>query len=256
MEREIESFTALYPDAALDLRTGTSREAVSALFAAKADLAVIARELEPEEREAATGAGLELQGYRFARDAVVLVVHPDNPVENISRQDLVDIYRGDMTNWNAMGGPDAPIVPVVQPPETDLSLFLRETLLEGEAPAVRSLTAAGDSAVVDRVLAEPGAIGYVSLAGADLGGKPLRVAALTGLSYWKPDPEAVYKGDYPLTRFQNLFVRADGARLAHGFITFVTSAAGQRLVHEAGLVPTTVPVRFVRRSPMMGAHEE
>jgi len=256
MGREIEAFAALYPDAVIDLRTGTSRDAVSALFAANADLAVIARELEPEERTAAAGAGLELQGYRFARDAVVLVVHPDNPVENISRQDLTDIYRGDMTNWSAMGGRDAAIVPVVQPQETDLSLFLRETLLEGEAPAVRAVTAAGDSAVVARVTADPSAIGYVSLAGAELGAKPLRVAAITGLSYWKPDLEAVYNGDYPLTRFRNFFVRADGARLAHGFITFVTSAAGQRLVHEAGLVPTTVPVRFVRRSPMKGAHEQ
>jgi phosphate transport system substrate-binding protein len=229
---------------------------VSGLFAANADLAVIARELEPEERGAAASAGLELQGYRFARDAVVLVVHPDNPVENISRQDLVDIYRGDMTSWKAMGGADAAIVPVVQPPDTDLSLFLRETLLEGEAPSVQALTEAGDSAVVARVTGDVHAIGYVSLSGADLGAKPLRVAALTGLSYWKPDPEAVYRGDYPLTRFQNFFVRADGARLAHGFITFVTSAAGQRLVHEAGLVPTTVPVRFVRRSPMKGAHEK
>jgi len=255
MEREVAAFAALYPDGVIELRTGTSRDAVSALFGAKADLAVIGRELEPEERDAATGSNLELQGYRFARDAVVLVVHPDNPVENVSRQDLVDIYRGDMTNWSAMGGGNAAIVPVVQPPESDLSLFLRETLLEGEAPAVRAVTESGDSAVVARVKADVDAIGYVSLAGAGLGAKPLRVAALTGLSYWKPDPEAVYEGSYPLTRYQTFYVRADGARLAHGFITFVTSAAGQRLVHETGLVPTTVPVRFVRRSPMQGAHE-
>jgi phosphate transport system substrate-binding protein len=228
---------------------------VSALFAAKADLAVIARELEPEERDAAVSAGLELQGYRFARDALVIVVHPDNPVENMSREDLAGIYRGDMTQWNSMGGTNASIVPVVQPPETDLSLFLSEAVLEGATPAVRSITESGDSAVAARVMRDPHAIGYVSLAGASLGAKPLRVAAITGLSYWKPDLEAVYKGDYPLTRFHNVFVRADGARLAHGFITYVTSEEGQRLVHDAGLVPTTVPVRFVRRSPMKGTHE-
>lgn len=256
MEREVDAFEALYPDGRIELRVGTSRDAVSALFSANADLAVIGRELEPEERDAATSAGLDLQGYRFARDAVVLVVHPDNPVENLSRQDLIDIYRGDMTNWTSMGGGNAAIVPVVQPPETDLSLFLRESLLDGEAPSVRAVTEPSDSGVVARVMRDVHAIGYVSLAGADLGARPLRLATLTGLSYWKPDPEAVYKGDYPLTRFQNFFVRADGARLAHGFITYVTSAAGQRLVHDAGLVPTTVPVRFVRRSPMQGAHEK
>ncbi len=256
MEREVRAFKALYPDGTIAIRSGTSRDAVSALFAADADLAVVARELEPEERDAATAAKLDVQGYRYARDALVLVVHPDNPVENVSREDLVRIYRGDMKNWKDIGGKDMAIVPVVQPPETDLSHFLNDAVLGGEAPSVRALTEAGDSAVVAKVMSEPGAIGYVSLGGAARGAKPLRVAALTGLSYWKPDLEAVYKGDYPLTRFQNFFVRADGARLAHGFITFVTSAEGQRLVHEAGLVPTTVPVRFVRRSPMRGTHEK
>jgi phosphate transport system substrate-binding protein len=256
IERELEAFRTLYPDGVVDLRTGTSRDAVSALFAANADLAIIARELEPEERSAAASVGLELQGYRYARDALVLVVHPDNPVENLAREDLAGIYRGDMKNWTDLGGANGSIVPVVQPPDSDLSLFLMDTVLDGETPGARAVLAANDSAVLARVTSDPQAIGYVSLAGAEGGAKSLRISALTGLSYWKPDLEAVYKGDYPLTRFHNFFVRADGAKLAHGFITFVTSEAGQRLVHETGLVPTTVPVRFVRRSPMKGAHEK
>ena len=72
--------------------------------------------------------------------------------------------------------------------------------------------------------------------------------------YLLPDPEAVYKGSYPLTRFFNLYVRSKGRRLANGFITFVTSRDGQALVHDSGLVPTSVPVRFVRRSPMLSTH--
>lgn len=256
IERELEAFQALYPDAEIHVRTGTSRDAVSALYAAEADLAVVARELEPEERDAASAAGLDLQGYRYARDALVVVVHPENPVENVSREDVAGIYRGDVTRWSELGGGAGSIVPVVQPPDTDLSLFLMDTLLDGEPPGIRAVTAPGDSAVVAAVRSDPRAVGYVSLAAADRGARALRVAATTGLSYWKPDLEAVYKGDYPLTRFQNVFVRADGAKLAHGFITFVTSEAGQRIVHEAGLVPTTVPVRFVRRSPMIGAHDQ
>ena len=63
------------------MRTGTSREAVRALFAAECDLAVITRELDVEERAAAVRGRLELEGYRFARDAVVPIVHPSNPVQ-------------------------------------------------------------------------------------------------------------------------------------------------------------------------------
>jgi len=64
----------------------------------------------------------------------------------------------------------------------------------------------------------------------------------------------VYKGEYPLTRYFNVYVRDRGPRVGHGFITFITSLDGQRLVRDAGLVPTSVPVRFVRRSPMLSTH--
>lgn len=254
--REGDAFEVLYPDAAIEVVAGTSRDAVSALFAAESDLAVIGRELEPEEREASAAGELDLQGYRFARDACVLVVHPDNPVENVTVEDLRSIYRGEYRNWEDLGGADRPIVAIAQAPETDLSGFIVHELLDGEAPGIPARVESSDSAVVAAVLRDAGALGYVSLAGVDLGARPLRVAPLRGLSYWKPDLEAVYKGDYPLTRYFNVFVRADGRRLAHGFITFVTSTDGQRLVHETGLVPTTVPVRFVRRSPMKSTHDQ
>ena len=249
-------FEVMYPDAVIEVASGSSREAVSALFAAEGDLAVIGRELEPEEREAPGAGELNLQGYRIARDAMVLVVHPDNPVENVTVEDLRSIYRGEYRRWSDVGGRRANIVAVVQPPETDLSGFVVHELLDGATPEIPARVELSDSAVVKAVLNDVNAIGYVSLAGVEMGAKALRVAPLRGLSYWKPDLEAVYKGDYPLTRYFNVFVRADGRRLAHGFITFMTSSDGQKLVHDAGLVPTTVPVRFVRRSPMRSTHDE
>jgi len=66
----------------------------------------------------------------------------------------------------------------------------------------------------------------------------------------------VHDGKYPVTRFYNLYVRTGGPALANGFITYITSLEGQRLIREAGLVPTSVPVRFVRRSPMLSTHTQ
>ena len=119
-----------------------------------------------------------------------------------------------------------------------------------------SVYAHDDSSVVADVSEEPGAIGYVTLAGARDPSRALRVALLPGMRYWTPDLEAVHNGDYPLTRIVYEYVRAKGPALANGFITYVTSRDGQQIVHEAGLVPTSVPVRFVRRSPMQSSHRE
>jgi phosphate transport system substrate-binding protein len=252
--RERDAFTRLYPDARLDFQVGSSREALRALFAAESDLAMISRELSVDERGAAVRGGLELEGYRFARDAVVLVVHPANPIENVSLEDVRDIYAVPGARWKALGGADRPVVPVVQPVESDIVEFFGDEVMGEAAWSAPALSAGSDSEVVERVLQDRDAIGFVSLAWAGRGAKVLRVASTRGMPYWKPDLEAVYRGDYPLTRFFNFYVRTGGKRLASGFITFVTSRDGQKIVHESGLVPTSVPVRFVRRSPMQSTH--
>ena len=252
--RERDAFQALYPQAKIEVRAGSSRDAVSSLFAAECDAGVITRELSPEERAAAVRGGLELEGYRIARDALVAVVHPSNPVENISLPMLRGIYAGDVQEWSQLGGARQSIHPVVQPMRSDVTAFFIEEVMEGAAIGARVLTGDSDSAVVARVAQDPQAVGYVTLAWAERGARPLRVSPLTGLAYTRPDPETVYAGKYPLNRLFNYYVRTGGSLLANGFITFITSTSGQRIVHEAGLVPTSVPVRFVRRSPMLQSH--
>jgi phosphate transport system substrate-binding protein len=252
--REQSAFQALYPQATIERMEGSSRDAVRALYAGKCDLAVLTRDLTPVEREAAVRGRLELEGYRFARDAVIAVVHPGNRVENVTVEDLRRIYEGAVTRWSELGGADTGIAPVIQPPGSDITEYFEEKVMGGEAIRARSMRAASDSDVVARVAADPSAVGYVSLAWSDRGARSLRLAALRGLAYRKPDLETVYRGDYPLGRVFNLYVRARGPKLPNGFITFVTSFDGQRLVRDLGLVPTAVPVRFVRRSPMLGTH--
>ena len=84
--------------------------------------------------------------------------------------------------------------------------------------------------------------------------RAVRLASLRGLPYRDADLERVYHGEYPLTRYFSFYVRASSHPLANGFITFVTSMDGQKVVQQSGYVPTAVPVRFVRRSPLKGTH--
>ncbi|TMQ69413.1 MAG: hypothetical protein E6K81_15035 [Candidatus Eisenbacteria bacterium] len=254
IDHEVAVFDSLYPAARIAVRTGPSREAIRSLLAAECDLAVLTRELEPEERVAAAGGGVLLDGYAFAMDALVLVVHPGNGLENISLDQVKGIYRGEVTGWEVLGGTGGAIEPVIQPPGSDVTEAFVQRVMGGDAMLAHVVYERSDSGVVSFVSQHPGAIGFVTLAWADRGAKALRVAALKGLTYWRPDPEAVYAREYPVTRRLNLYVRPKGPDLANGLITFITSRDGQALVHEEGLVPTTVPVRFVRRSPMLGAH--
>jgi phosphate transport system substrate-binding protein len=252
--RAAAAFQGLYPAAHVTLEAGSSRDAIAALFGARANMAVITRDLVPEERKAAVQGRLQVEGYRFARDAAVLVVNPANPVDNLTIDDVRRIYRGDLKRWSELGGGAGDIEPVVQPPAADVTEFFIEEVLAGEDVRARSLRAADDADVVRTVREHPGAIGYVTLGGVTRGARAVRLAALKGLPYYAADLENVHEGRYPVTRYHNMYVRMDGPPLANGFITYVTSVDGQRIVRDAGFVPTSVPVRFVRRSPMRSTH--
>jgi len=255
MDRERAAFDSLYPGATIALREGTSSEGVRALFAAECDLAAISRELEPVERGAAMRGGLELEGYRFARDGVALVVHAGSPVENVALDEVRGIFNGSIVRWDALGGAGDRVQPVIQPPGSDIMAYFTAKVMNGEPIRAPVVYETSDSGVVAYVARHPGAIGIVSMAWSERGVRPLRVATLKGLSYWRPDAETVHRGDYPLSRDMNLYVRPTGPALANGLITFITSREGQAIVRDAGLVPTAVPVRFVRRSPLRGSHK-
>jgi len=252
--RCVEAFERLYPQSKIEVRPGSSRDAIAALFGARADMAVITRELVPEERRAAVQGRLEVEGYRFARDAAVLIVNPANSVANLTLDDVRRIYRGDVQRWSAMGGQDVQVEPVVQPPTADITEFFVEEVLGGEDVRARSVHATDDDDVVRTVRSTPGAIGYVTLSRAAQGARAERLAALRGLPYYAADLETVHEGQYPVTRYFHMYVRTNGPAVANGFITYVLSLDGQRIVRDAGLVPTSVPVRFVRRSPMLSTH--
>lgn len=254
VESERAAFVKLYPEAQILLRTGTSREAVTELLSQRADLAVVARELEPEERTVQVEGGMEIEGFRFARDGICVVVHPANLIESISVEDLKRIYANEVHDWSELNVGRGRIEPVLGDPGSDLTMAFGQRVLGGLAPTAPAFRAAGDSAVLERVRRSPGAIGFVSMASGEEGVRRVRVAALRGLPDWKADAERVYKGEYPLIRNYNMYLRSTGPRLSGGFVTFVSTTAGQKLVHEAGAVPMTVPVRFARRSPLLGSH--
>jgi len=254
MARERDAFQALYPQARIEIEGGTSRDAIGRLFGGTSDLAVVTRELAPEERAAAARGRIDLEGFRFARDALLAVVNQNNRVENLTLADLESIYEGRATHWSEFGGDGERIVPVVQRQDSDVTQFFIQRVMGGGPIAAQSVTADSDSGVVAEVAARAGAIGFVSLGASLDGARALRLASLRGLPYRDADLERVYEGQYPLTRFFSLYVRGSSRPAANGFITYVTSIDGQRLVQQSGFVPTAVPVRFVRRSAMRGAH--
>ena len=249
-----DAFEAGYPSASITVETRTSREAMADVFANRADLAVIGREIEEIERQAATEAGLEMEAFRWARDGVAVVIHPSNPVNQLSYDDLRLALSEPAVSWGEFGGAERPVVPVLPDPRSGLAQYVARALVEREAVIVPAVTASDDSAVVAEVARTPGALGFASSARVGPGVRMLAVSRAKGLPYVELDKETVHRRDYPLTRSFQIVGRVPGVKLGGGFITYATSEPGQRLVRDQGFVPATVPVRFTRRVPATASH--
>lgn len=247
-------FSRLYPGNEIRVETARARGAMDALFRARAAIAVVGREIVDEERQAAQGARVVVEAHRVARDGLVVIVHPDNPVEQIAFDDLAEIFAGTKTSWAAFGGRDRRIVPVVPSVESGATQLFVDRVLGGAPLAAPAVTTETDSAVAARVAGDADAIGFVSLPFADRGVKALRVSRLRGMPYVAADARTVYDEEYPLLRYFNVVVRVPGTTLANDFLTFLAAVEGQREILQAGYVPATVPVRFTSRTPTLPSH--
>src|SRR5262245_21490506 len=227
---------------------------MGALFAATAQVAVIGREISDEERNAGRRGRIAVEATRWARDGLGIVVHPSNPVQHVSLDDLREIYSGKEISWAALGGPDRRIVPVVQRTESGTTQFFVDQVLAGADFTAPAVVVDDDSSAAARVAEDAAAIGFVSLPLAGQGVKALAVSPAKGMPYVDLDAQTVYENRYPLTRYYNVVLRTPSSLGAEDLNTFLCSTDGQKKVLEAGYVPASVPVRFTHRAPTLPSH--
>ncbi len=102
-----EAFQKWYPGVQLEIAAGGSKVGIQAIREGAVDIGMASRALTPEEAEG-------IQVHTIALDVIAIVVHPKNPVENLTVEALASIYRGEITNWSQVGGPDLEIVPIAR----------------------------------------------------------------------------------------------------------------------------------------------
>ena len=105
-----ERYQSGHADVRISVTGGGSGTGIAALVNGTVDIANASRAMKSEEIETAQAAGIQPVEIVVARDAIAVVVHPDNPVSGLTLQQLSDIYTGKITNWREVGGEDRPIV--------------------------------------------------------------------------------------------------------------------------------------------------
>ena len=233
------------------LRIGTTDSGFADLLDGRADIVMALREIRPEEEEAAQQAGLgnlsrANRSHVLALDALVPVVAHGNPVDMISPADLAGVLAGRITNWQALGGPDAPVTVHLRNAGSGLAQGMADQLLRPSRLDLRAgvVRHASNAALARAVADDPFGIGIASHS--ELG--PARALVLTGNCGFRLRATArnIKTEDYPLTAPMFLYTPARRLpALARDFLAFTRSDAAQPVIRRAGFVdqaPEEIPL--------------
>lgn len=219
-----------------------SGDAFSTLLAGDAQIGMSSRRIRPEEARALrdSGAGNMVsaeQEFVIAVDSLVVVTHPNNPVQKLTMAQLADIYAGRITNWSEVGGPDLEITPVALGEGSGTRDVFEERVFEGTEPVLTSaaVMAEGADDVSNIVNGDESAIGYVGYA-FQRGAKPLTLVNSCGISM-TPDAFSARTEEYALQRRMYLYTRADNnTPQVDDFLTFASSPAADGVISKSGFI--------------------
>jgi phosphate transport system substrate-binding protein len=235
----IDGYIKTNPGAAISVTGGGSGTGVAALLNGTTDICASSRDLDDKEREAARTKGLELHEYIVARDAITLVVHSSNPLNELTLAQVRQIYLGRVTNWNEIGGPDLPITVLSRESSSGTFAFFVEHVLQKSDMGERVMLLAATSQIVQTVADSPGAIGYVGLGYAVEASDRLKILAIRAAPDAPPimpSTATVLSGEYSVSRPLYLVVGHTPDGPVKSFIDYCLSADGQQIVERSGYV--------------------
>lgn len=239
-----EAYANVDRNVAVEVSGGGSGQGIAALIKGTIDVANCSRNLRPEEAAAArAGTGKEPREFIVGYDALAVFVHHENPLEEISMEQLAEIYRrdGTITRWSQLGvrlasGRDK-IVRVNRQSSSGTYEFFRDHVLGGRDFHLASLDMNGSKEVVELIASTPGAIGYSGMAFATPDVKMLRVSTAPGQLAEAPTVAGVLSHRYPISRSLLIYTLGEPRPPVRKYIDWIQSAEGQRIVADIGYVP-------------------
>ena len=221
-----EAFEEENPGVTFTYNPTGSGSGITAVTEGRCDIGLSSRDLKDEEL--AQG----LTETVLAKDGIAIVVNPENKVEDLTVEQIADIFTGKITNWKEVGGDDAEIVLIGREAGSGTRDGFESITGTEEACQYRQeLTSTGD--VITTVAGNPAAIGYASLASVQDSVKAVTVGGVA------PTEETIADGSYAVQR-PFILVTKEGEQLsdaAQAFFDYATSEAAHEIITSAGVVP-------------------
>ncbi|MBN1811018.1 MAG: phosphate ABC transporter substrate-binding protein [Anaerolineae bacterium] len=240
--RWAEVYMDEHPDVRLSVTGGGSGTGIAAMINGTVDVANASRAMKQEEIKAAEANGITPVEFTVARDAIAVVVHPSNPVDGLTLQQISDIYTGKIVNWREVGGENRPIVLLSRESNSGTYVYFLENVIrlgDKESDLLffpDTLLMPSSEGISAEVRRNPNAIGYDGLGYVTPDQKMLAVAAGADSDYVLPSVDTVNAGTYPISRPLYMYTAGEPTGQVKAYMDWILDE-GQASVAELGFVP-------------------
>ncbi|GAB6137520.1 PstS family phosphate ABC transporter substrate-binding protein [Halanaerobaculum tunisiense] len=240
-----EEYMADQEETSISVTGGGSGTGIAALINDKVDIANSSRQMKPKEKEQAQNNGVNPVEFVVAMDGLSVIVNQNSPVADLTVEQIGEIFRGDITNWQEIGGPDQEITLYGRQSNSGTFVYFRDNVLEADYSANMNRMN-GNAQIVEAVKEDNSAIGYVGIGYVLEDDEPvegveiLNVAQDEGAEPATPlDPANIKSGVYPLARPLYQYTDGQPTDQVSDFIEYELSKIGQEIAVEKGFYPVT-----------------
>jgi len=219
-----EEYMILHPGTEIDIQGGGSSAGITAAKSGVANLGMSSRHLNDEEKS--------LWSVEIAKDGLGVIVHPSNPINNLTLDQIRKIYSGEIKSWSEVGGTNSKIHLITREEGSGTRSAFTELVMEKTEITLKAIVQDSNGAVKQLVKDDENAIGFISLGLVDNNVKALHLDDVVA------SQENILNGSYKLSR-PFLFVSlSPPTGQAKEFLDFVLSPEGQKMLSDEGLIPT------------------
>jgi len=240
-----EAYQEIHPEIRISVTGGGSGTGIAALINGTVDIANASRQIKSEERKNAEDNGIEPVEFVVARDAIAIIVHIENPIDQLTIDQISAIYSGEITNWKEVGGEDRPIVKLSRETNSGTHVyFLENVLRKGEKDnktlfSMDTLLLPSSEGISAEIRQNPNAIGYDGLGYVTEDLKVIAVSQDQTGPFILPSASSVNNGKYPIARDLYMYTAGEPQGMILEYLDWIRSPEAQLIVTELGFVPIT-----------------
>jgi phosphate transport system substrate-binding protein len=233
-QKAVDAFQKQKPEIKITLTGGGSLTGINGLVDGYADIAMSSREMKDEEKaKMKVKRGAPAKETIVAWDGIIPIVHPTNPVKNLTIAQLKDIFTGKITDWRQVGGKKGKIIVVSRDVTSGTHEAWAELVLNNEEVTKSAQEKASSGAVLEMVASATDAIGYDGMGYVEDNNR-VKLVSVEGKA---ASATSILDRSYKIARPLYLFTRDNPNTAVVEFLHFFLSPEGQALVREAKFVP-------------------